>query len=249
MISPGLGDCGFYSRVAEILSDEYLVLTYDRRGNSRSRQTDPDAPFGVAEQAEDARRVLEAFGEAPAYVFGGSGGAIVTLDFAARFPELVRTAIAHEPPLVTLVADAGQLATATEEIYATYLSEGAYPAMAKFGETFDSEPQREPDLEADNPWDPEIEQRLAGNFDVLLGREMLPFTRYTPDFAALKRSGRQVILGGGDKSGDTSPAFRCGLAVSERLETEFVVFPGDHAGYLTQPARFAAKLREVLHRR
>lgn len=249
MISPGLGDCGFYSQVAEILSDEYLVLTYDRRGNSRSKETDPEAPFTVAEQSDDARRVLEAFGEAPAYVFGGSGGAIVTLDFTARFPELVRMAIPHEPPLITLLADAERLTTATDEIYATYQNEGPYPAMMKFGETFDAAPDQEPDHEPDNPSDLEIEQRLAGNFGVLLGREMLPFTRYTPDFAALRRAGRPIVLGGGADSGDTSPAFRGGVAVSERLETDFVVFPGDHPGYLTQPKLFAAKLREVLAHR
>jgi pimeloyl-ACP methyl ester carboxylesterase len=36
MISGGGGDAGFFSLVADILSDEYKVITYDRRGNSRS---------------------------------------------------------------------------------------------------------------------------------------------------------------------------------------------------------------------
>jgi pimeloyl-ACP methyl ester carboxylesterase len=248
MISPGLGDCGFYSQVAEILSDEYLVLTYDRRGNSRSKESDPDAPFSVAEQTDDARRVLEAFGEAPAYVFGGSGGAVVALDFTARHPELVRMAVAHEPPLVQLLPDAAKLSAEFDDIEQTYREQGVYPAMEKFGAAYQDEAP-EPDLDPDNAYDPSIEQRLAGNFEVLLGREMLPFTRYTPDLAALKRGGRRIVLGGGEKSGDTNYPYRGGLAVSERLETEFVVFPGDHAGYLARPRPFAAKLRGVLSRR
>lgn len=248
MISPGLGDCGFYSRVAEILSGEYLVLTYDRRGNSRSGLVDPDAPFSVAEQSDDARRVLEAFGEPPAYVFGGSGGAIVALDLVARNPGLVRTAIAHEPPLVQLLPDAAELCAEFDEIDRTYREQGVHPAMERFGATYQDE-DPEPDLDPDDAADPAIEQRLAGNFDVLLGREMLPVTRYVPDFAALRRGGTRIVLGGGEKSGDANYPYRGGLAVSERLENEFVVFPGDHAGYLMRPRPFAAKLREVLNRR
>ena len=40
-IPPAGGDAGFYSFVADILSDEYKVITYDRRVNSRSTMNDP----------------------------------------------------------------------------------------------------------------------------------------------------------------------------------------------------------------
>ena len=35
-IAGATGDGGHFERVAEILSDEFTVVTYDRRGNSRS---------------------------------------------------------------------------------------------------------------------------------------------------------------------------------------------------------------------
>jgi len=41
MISGGGGDGGSYSLIAEILSDEYKVITYDRRANARSTMNDP----------------------------------------------------------------------------------------------------------------------------------------------------------------------------------------------------------------
>lgn len=189
MISPGHGDSGAYSSVAEILSDEYLVLTFDRRGDS-------SGTVPVAARTEDARHILEAFGEPPAYVFGGSGGAVVTLDLAARYPSLVNTVIAHEPPLVTLLPDAAELNAFTE------------------------------------PTAP---------------HELLPFTRYAPNVAALRRSGRRIVIGGGAASGDHTYPYRGGVAVSELLESEFAVFPGDHAGYVGQPREFAATLRRLLH--
>ncbi|MDR9854946.1 hypothetical protein RJP21_15130 [Paenibacillus sp. VCA1] len=39
MITGVGGDAGFYTYVADILADEYQVITYDRRGNSRSSGT------------------------------------------------------------------------------------------------------------------------------------------------------------------------------------------------------------------
>lgn len=36
LITGGMGDAGFYSSAAEILADEFTVLNYDRRCNSRS---------------------------------------------------------------------------------------------------------------------------------------------------------------------------------------------------------------------
>ncbi|GIP33623.1 alpha/beta fold hydrolase [Paenibacillus sp. J2TS4] len=41
MIPGGNGDAGFYTYVTGILADEYQVITYDRRGNSRSTRNDP----------------------------------------------------------------------------------------------------------------------------------------------------------------------------------------------------------------
>jgi pimeloyl-ACP methyl ester carboxylesterase len=35
-VSRATGDAGHWSDVADILADQYTVITYDRRGNSRS---------------------------------------------------------------------------------------------------------------------------------------------------------------------------------------------------------------------
>ena len=43
MISGGGGDASYYTGVAERLADDYTVLTYDRRANSRSTVHDPAA--------------------------------------------------------------------------------------------------------------------------------------------------------------------------------------------------------------
>jgi len=41
MIAGGGGDASFYGPVASMLADEFRVITYDRRANSRSTRNEP----------------------------------------------------------------------------------------------------------------------------------------------------------------------------------------------------------------
>jgi pimeloyl-ACP methyl ester carboxylesterase len=49
LITGGMGDAGFYSSAADILADEFTVLNYDRRCNSRSTG-DQSIGMSVAQQ-------------------------------------------------------------------------------------------------------------------------------------------------------------------------------------------------------
>jgi pimeloyl-ACP methyl ester carboxylesterase len=73
------------------------VVAYDRRGHSHSRRAG-DGPRSVHE--DDLAALITAFGLASAHVAGSSYGASIVLGLAARRPDLVRSVIAHEPPLL-----------------------------------------------------------------------------------------------------------------------------------------------------
>ena len=64
MIAPAGGDGWQYSYVADILADEYKVITYDRRANGRSSMNEPQN-FEISQQSRDAVAVLHAAGKAP----------------------------------------------------------------------------------------------------------------------------------------------------------------------------------------
>ena len=82
MMVPGGGGNGrAYSFVADILSDEYKVITYDRRGNARSTRNDPQN-FEISQQSRDAVAVLRVADETSAFIFGNSSGAVIALDMA-----------------------------------------------------------------------------------------------------------------------------------------------------------------------
>jgi acetyltransferase/esterase len=131
VISGGGGDAGNYSDLADSLADEYTVLTYDRRGNSRSRLRADPTKLRVEEQSADARAVLDHNGIGSASVFGSSSGAVIALDLAARSPHTVELLVAHEPPVISVLDDADRWFAFFGELERT-LEEGVGPALMKF---------------------------------------------------------------------------------------------------------------------
>src|SRR5262249_17313452 len=75
LIHPAGGDAHAFDAIADDLADRYTVVTYDRRGLSRSRLEDPEQTQRVETHADDAHRLLALLGNEPAYVLGTSGGA------------------------------------------------------------------------------------------------------------------------------------------------------------------------------
>jgi pimeloyl-ACP methyl ester carboxylesterase len=53
-ITGGIGDPGQWSGIARVLAGEYTVVTYHRRGVSRSPRLAGGSTSGIAEQADNA---------------------------------------------------------------------------------------------------------------------------------------------------------------------------------------------------
>jgi len=265
LICGGVYDAAAYSDLAQQLADRYTVVTYDRRGNSRSPLDGPPEHQSIEVHGDDAHRILRAVGvtgDEPAYVFGNSSGAIIGLELAARHPELVRTVVAHEPPVFELLPDRDHWRTVIQCVEDTFREEGAGPAGQVLTAGFvmnggvpvesDAAPERGERVpgggilqEEPDPETLEMMARIEKNMEFFIGYEVPPFARYAPDIAALQASSAHVVAAVGDAS-DGEPPYRAALAVAERLGTRPVVFPGDHGGFGAQPEAFAAKLHEVL---
>jgi pimeloyl-ACP methyl ester carboxylesterase len=106
MVPGASGEAGSFSKVTAHLAEHYAVVTYDRRGFSRSQLDGPqDYDRRLATDADDARRLLEHLGEKPATVLGSSSGGIVALEVLVHHPSVVRTLVPFEPPAVRLLPD------------------------------------------------------------------------------------------------------------------------------------------------
>jgi pimeloyl-ACP methyl ester carboxylesterase len=90
-----------WAPVLEALAGRYEVVTWDRRGHSRS-ESGP-GPGSRAEDAADLAALIEHLGGGPVHLAGNSYGAIVTLTVVTARPELVASAAVHEPPALALL--------------------------------------------------------------------------------------------------------------------------------------------------
>jgi pimeloyl-ACP methyl ester carboxylesterase len=96
-------DHSTWQGVVPTLAGSFRVVTYDRGGHSPSAR--PSGQGSRREDEDDLAALLGALGCAPAHVAGSSFGASIALGLAARRPELARSAIPHEPPLMAILAD------------------------------------------------------------------------------------------------------------------------------------------------
>jgi pimeloyl-ACP methyl ester carboxylesterase len=226
------------------------VVTYDPRGVGRSPRADGVTAATPDEHAEDLHRLISKLDAGPVDIFASSGGAVNALALVARQPEAVRTLVAHEPPLATVLPDREQALAAAVDMYETYQRAGRGPAMAKFIAFTKLRGPVPSDFPAQtfNPADVGLPAADDGSRDhPLLGPHMIYVTGYEPDFEALRRSSPRIVLAAGAASAGTFP-YRGAVAVAERLGTETVIFPSHHVGFTEQgePDAFAATLRQVL---
>jgi pimeloyl-ACP methyl ester carboxylesterase len=103
-----------WGAVVSALSADHRVLTYDRRGHSRSEHQPRQG--SVREDVADLAGLIEHLGLAPAWVGANSFGASIALRLAGERPELLRGVLAHEPPLFSLLADDAATAPMLSEV-------------------------------------------------------------------------------------------------------------------------------------
>ena len=230
-----------FAPLADALAGDHTVVTCDPRGYANSPVDDPAAQSAVEQRADDVNAILDDLGAESADVFGSSGGAVTGLALVARHPGRVRTLVAHEPPLLELLADAAQQRANTEAIIDTFHRDGFEAAWMHFMRNagFDVSPDDAPSGPAE-PSDDEIRQ-TARFFDI----DLRPTTQYLPDIEALKNSPSRVVIGIGADSGRLL-TYRTSVTLCELLCGTPVEFPGDHGGFLGAPTEFANTLRTVL---
>ena len=95
-------DRAIWNETIAALGEGVRAISYDRRGYGKSGAPEPYDGTTIEEQAEDAAAVLLGSDAVPAVICAHSSGAIIALDLLKRRPELVRSAVLIEPPLLSL---------------------------------------------------------------------------------------------------------------------------------------------------
>lgn len=238
-ITGATGDADEWTQVASTLALEYTVVTYDRRGFSRSPRPDGWTATSMMEQADDAAGLLRALDFVPAVVGHSSGGSIAC-SLVVRHPEVVRHAVIYEPPLFAVVPNGKEIMAgyraAIEQAMAEGGPRGAMEAFMRHtvgDEVFES-----------IDFDPTAGERILDNGAVLFSIELPVFETFVPDRDRMRGSGVPLTMVAGKENRDTW----FGAAASwlaEGTGAERVELPGGHIGYLTHPTEFVELVRRV----
>ncbi|MFI9411559.1 alpha/beta fold hydrolase [Nocardia gamkensis] len=242
----GEGDARRSEDLVTHLERRFTVVTYDRRGLSRSVLRDPRGPASVATHADDVFRLLSALTDEPVRMLGCSMGAAIGLHLAVRHPDRLHTLIAHEPvtPWLLAAADRADQLAELEDCQRVFAEHGWQAALAPMVRTLGIDPRnqdREPGVTA-----PPLGPERAANFEYFLEHDFTAIRADHLDVAPLRQSPVRII----PACGRTTPRqvfdYKAARELAALCGEPAVEFPGGHNGNLTHPAAYAAKVCEVL---
>ncbi|WKA55703.1 alpha/beta fold hydrolase [Planococcus shixiaomingii] len=254
MIPPAGGDGDLYAAVADLLSNKFKVITYDRRANARSTMNHPQN-FEISQQSRDAAVIIRAAGEESAVVFGNSSGAVIALDMARTHPQAVRAIIAHEPPLPALHPEREKWQRFFARCYITSFQYGSSFAAYRFMRGIEvplwklMKAQMKASSYAKKQGKtynaPRVSPKAATDF--LMKKELLPVTNYEPDTDAIRRNRVKAVIGAGEWSLEKKTWYaQSAKLLAQQLGCELTVFPGHHGSFMDRPAEWAAVLEKNL---
>ena len=242
----GEGDADRSADLVAQLIDAYTVLTYDRRGLSRSALDIPDHNATFDEHADDVQRLLTAVTDEPVAMLGCSFGAVIGLHTAIRHPGLVHTLVAHEPVAPVLLPADQRTRHERElgELRDLYLREGLAVTLPQLAMTLGIDPihrDAEPDL-TPQP----IDDRRMANFDHFIRRDFTAIINDDLDTMDLPTATARIIPAAGRNTHRTVFDYLCAKALADLVDREVTHFPGGHNGNTTHPRAYAECLRTIL---
>jgi pimeloyl-ACP methyl ester carboxylesterase len=240
LVMGATGDGGHFDAVADLLADEFTVITYDRRGNGRSPAPAGWETTSPGEQAEDAAALLDALGTGPAAIFTTSSGANHALCLMVRHPARVRGVIMHEPGLYALADDFEAVRAPLRALVQEAMEAGGPPAAVERFWGY---------MCGDAGWSrlaPALRERLRATASTLFAVELGTYELYLPDDETLAALAAPVGL---LVSEEGLPVFaEIARRLGKRLGVGVAATPGGHDAYHEYPDELAAAVRPFLRK-
>jgi non-heme chloroperoxidase len=98
-----IGNLHTFGEQLETFSKEFRVIAYSRRFHPPNDLPQDGDTHTEQIHVDDLAALVRDFGASPAHLVGNSGGAYFALALALQHPELVRTLVLGEPPILPLL--------------------------------------------------------------------------------------------------------------------------------------------------
>lgn len=232
-------DSGLYQEAARLLRPYYQVITYDRRGNSRSLPVTRQE-YGIEAQVRDGAALLEHLDCSKVFLAGASAGAIIALELFRACPEKIEHVFLYEPPLVSLLGDETEnqwVAKIEGDVAAGKINRAMLEFMLSLGET--------DERRAEKPR--EVEEREIRNYPHFLKNEFGVFMHYTPEIGYYKEKSAFITVAVGERSGESKYVRAAGM-FSRQIGCELLHFPGCHNLPCDLPEDFVNGIMGVMAR-
>ncbi len=99
-----LGDYRTWGAQLGSFAERYRVIAYSRRYHWPNAQPSEGVPYAIAQHVSDLGALIDALGLAPTHLVGSSYGAMTALTLAVERPNVVRSLVLGEPPLLPWLA-------------------------------------------------------------------------------------------------------------------------------------------------
>ncbi len=238
MIHGVIVDANLFSRAAEYLSRYFQVITYDRRGNSRSELKDK-AGNDMNGQLEDILLLMDTLQIESAFIVGQSAGATIGQYFLQEYPEKVRHLIMYEPAIFGFLDDMPNVHEWTGRMNELIRKRKFSSALLQFSQTIGPPDERRPKKTK------EESLREMGNFEYGLSEEFPGIASYRPDIEKTRQYADRITLAMGEKT--TDPVYMEGLGrFAEAIGTDILFYPGFHNLPFELPKEFAVNVLGTL---
>ena len=247
IIQSGEGDARRTSQLVSYLREQFTVVTYDRRGLSRSKLKN-DSTVSINNHSNDLYQLISSLTNTSVDILGCSIGATIALNTSYKYENVIKKIVAHEPILPSILPEKERQLNISEleEIREIYLHGKWMDGIKKMAAVLGINPHAQT-KEADALIEPMTIERKP-NFDFFIkndfqsiidfnfsSNEILAIEKHTDIFPAVGIETHQSVFD-----------YKCSQIIANELNKELICFPGGHNGNTTHPKGYAEMLQKLL---
>lgn len=225
-------DAALYEKTAQILSQYYKVICYDRRGYSRSKSEELTT-FCIEEQAEDILALLEELNVKKVKIVGASAGAVIGQYFLCKYPERVEHLVMHEPAMLGhMLEEDEDFAKWAKDMRKLIDAKKYNMALLRFSEHIGMSDSRSPKKSE------EVSLREMSNIEYAFTVEIPSLLKYQPELDEMYHEADKITITVGEKSGYTVYVQEA-LRLAGKIGKKVLYYPGGHNLPYDLPVEFA----------